>query len=298
MKVYTASGWLAASSASVATLATFEFVATAAQTVFTGNDANGASLSYVAPALIVTLNGVRLRPGDDYTATNGTSITLLSAAAASDELVVDAFGAFLIASVNGADIQDATTNISKLNATGTRSASTFLRGDNSFASVQSFAAGTALLFQQTAAPTGWTKVTTHNDKALRVVSGAASSGGSVAFSTAFASQAVSGSVGTSGATTLTTGQIPNHYHAVQTKGFASTLGIGVATGGGDGSWYGYGDTPEGTHDNSSPGGTTSATFANNDNGGGGSHTHSGGAFTGTAINLAVQYVDVIIATKD
>jgi hypothetical protein len=30
-------------------------------------------------------------------------------------------------------------------------------------------------------------------------------------------------------------------------------------------------------------------------GGGGSHTHT---FTGTAINLAVQYVDVIIATKD
>ena len=32
-------------------------------------------------------------------------------------------------------------------------------------------------------------------------------------------------------------------------------------------------------------------------GGGGSHTHTGGAFTGTAINLAVQYVDVIICTK-
>jgi hypothetical protein len=30
-------------------------------------------------------------------------------------------------------------------------------------------------------------------------------------------------------------------------------------------------------------------------GGGSSHNHS---FTGTAINLAVQYVDVIIATKD
>jgi hypothetical protein len=135
MKVYTASGWLAASSASVATLATFEFVATAAQTVFTGNDANGASLSYVAPALLVTLNGVRLRPGDDYTATNGTSITLVSAAAAGDELVVDAFGAFLIASVNGADIQDATTNISKLNASGTRNGTTFLAGDNTFKTV-------------------------------------------------------------------------------------------------------------------------------------------------------------------
>jgi len=97
MKVYTASGWIAASSASVATLATFEFVATSGQTVFTGNDANGSSLSYVAPAIIVTLNGVRLRPGDDYTATNGTSITLVSAAALNDELVVDAFGSFLVA---------------------------------------------------------------------------------------------------------------------------------------------------------------------------------------------------------
>jgi hypothetical protein len=97
MKVYTASGWIAASSASVATLATFEFVATSGQTVFSGNDANGTSLSYVAPALIVTLNGVRLRPGDDYTATNGTSITLVSAAALNDELVIDAFGSFLVA---------------------------------------------------------------------------------------------------------------------------------------------------------------------------------------------------------
>ena len=97
MRVYTASGWLDASSASVATLATFEFVATSGQTVFTGNDANGASLAYVAPALMVTLNGVRLRPGDDYTATNGTSITLVNAAALNDELVVDAFGSFLVA---------------------------------------------------------------------------------------------------------------------------------------------------------------------------------------------------------
>lgn len=107
MKVYTASGWIAASSASVATLATFEFVATSGQTVFTGTDANGATLSYVAPALIVTLNGVRLRPGDDYTATNGTSITLVSAAALNDELVVDAFGSFLVA--NTVDLSTAQT---------------------------------------------------------------------------------------------------------------------------------------------------------------------------------------------
>jgi hypothetical protein len=108
MKVYTASGWIAASSASVATLATFEFVATAGQTVFSGADANSATLSYVAPALIVTLNGVRLRPGDDYTATNGTSITLVSAAALNDELVVDAFGAFLVANTYTIAQADAT----------------------------------------------------------------------------------------------------------------------------------------------------------------------------------------------
>jgi len=168
---------------------------------------------------------------------------------------------------------------------------------SSFASGASeFASGTALLFQQTAAPTGWTKVTSYNDYAMRVVSGSTSTGGSVAFSTAFASQAVSGTVGTSGATTLSTSQIPNHYHQVYSSGFAGNLGVQPATSGGDGSWYGFSDTPEGTH-SSSPAGSGSAFYADNAIGGGSSHTHSGGTFTGTAINLAVQYVDVIIATK-
>ena len=97
MKVYTAAGWIAASSASVATLATYEFVATASQTVFTGADAGGQTLSYTSPAIMLTMNGVRLRPDDDYTATDGVNITLALAANAGDELVVDAFGNFLIA---------------------------------------------------------------------------------------------------------------------------------------------------------------------------------------------------------
>ena len=49
---------------------------------------------------------------------------------------------------------------------------------------EAFPSGTLMLFQQTASPTGWTKETTHNDKSLRVVSGTAGSGGSVAFTTA------------------------------------------------------------------------------------------------------------------
>ena len=140
-------------------------------------------------------------------------------------------------------------------------------GTLSWASVTGFASGTAMLFIQTAAPTGWTKSTTHNNKALRIVSGTASSGGTVAFTTAFASQAVSGTVGS---TTLSTAQIPSHTHT-----YTEVVGspCGGLTGGGAST-------------------TTSNTGAT---GGGGSHNHS---FTGTAINLAVQYVDAIIATKD
>lgn len=47
-------------------------------------------------------------------------------------------------------------------------------------------AGTVMLFFQASAPTGWTQVTTQNNKALRVVSGTgAGTGGSIAFTTAF-----------------------------------------------------------------------------------------------------------------
>jgi hypothetical protein len=88
-----------------------------------------------------------------------------------------------------------------------------------------FASGTVMLFAQTAAPTGWTKNTTTGDNsALRVVTGTASTGGSVGFTTAFASQTPTGSVaistvsGSAGATTLTTPQIPSHNHTIATAG--------------------------------------------------------------------------------
>jgi hypothetical protein len=130
-------------------------------------------------------------------------------------------------------------------------------------------AGTVMLFVQTAAPTGWTKSTAHDNKALRIVSGTASSGGSVAFTTAFASQAVSGSVGN---TTLAVSQIPGHTHnvvaAVNAGGRFTASGCTGAAG------------------------STRTTDAGT--GGNGAHNHT---FSGTAINLAVQYVDAIIATK-
>jgi len=131
----------------------------------------------------------------------------------------------------------------------------------------SFPSGTLMLFQQTAAPTGWTKQTTHDNKALRVVTGTASNGGSVAFTTAFASQAVAGTVGS---TTLTTNQMPSHFH---TSGAVDTAICGGGIGGGQ---------------------SSASTSNTGSTGSGGSHNHT---FTGTAINLAVSYVDLIIASK-
>jgi hypothetical protein len=140
-----------------------------------------------------------------------------------------------------------------------------------------------MIFAQTAAPTGFTKLTNLDNYALRVVSGTASTGGTVAFTTAFASQAVAGTVGTSGATTLTTAQLASHTHLQGVNTVDSTTIIPPSA-------LRLADYNGGIG-NSGP-------RASQATGGGNSHTHSGGTFTGTAINLAVQYVDVIRASKD
>jgi hypothetical protein len=97
MKVYDGSQWLEASAAAQAALVTYEYVATAGQTTFSGADANSLTLAYIAGGLIVSLNGVVLRPGNDYTATDGTSIVLSVAASLNDELNAYAFSSFNIA---------------------------------------------------------------------------------------------------------------------------------------------------------------------------------------------------------
>jgi hypothetical protein len=84
--------------------------------------------------------------------------------------------------------------------------------------------GTVMLFVQTSAPTGWTKSVAYNDRALRVVSGTAGTGGSVAFATAFASQGVSGTVGNH---TLTTAEIPSHTHTVDMYGVMTRVAVAL-----------------------------------------------------------------------
>jgi hypothetical protein len=147
---------------------------------------------------------------------------------------------------------------------GTVTATSFSGSGANLTGIEAFPSGTVMLFQQTTAPTGWTKLTTHNDKALRIVSGAVGSGGATAFSAV-----MNGSVS---ATTLTTAQIPSHTHTIQVHNSGNS-GVVQAL-------------------------TDTATIYNSNllnripnvtaTGGGGSHTHS----------MNVAYVDVIMANKD
>ena len=161
-------------------------------------------------------------------------------------------------------------------------------------STKAFPTGTRMSFQQTSAPTGWTKDTSAglDNSAMRIVTGSVVNGGSVNFTTAFASQTPTGSVsitavsGSAGATTLTTPQIPSHTHSI-TEG--STFPPSPAP------------TVDVLPGSFAPPGLTANTDAT---GGGGSHTHpfsfssGSGTFTGSAINLAVKYYDFIIASID
>jgi len=153
--------------------------------------------------------------------------------------------------------------------------------------IDAFPSGTKMLFQQTAAPTGWTKDTTHNDKALRVVTDSVSSGGTNAFSTSFASYTPAGTnTVTIASHPLTLSQIPSHTHNI-TESFTKE----------DNNFTAGGTFPlrEGSPS------IGSKTLTTTSAGSGQGHTHSGSTavFAGTeSTQFAVQYVDVIIATKD
>jgi len=167
--------------------------------------------------------------------------------------------------------------------------------------------GTVMMFGQTAAPTGFTKLTANDNAALRVVSGSASTGGSVNFTTAFASQAVAGTVGTSGSTTATN-QNTTAGGSVGTSGSttatnnsytpAGTVGTSGAT------TLSESQMPSHQHQGIAYCGASgcgalqwrSSTtnildtlnqYLDNTNfvGGSGSHTHSGGSFSGTPATI-------------
>ena len=88
MMVYALGGWQAAGSPVNGTAERFTYTATAGQTVF--------AATYDTGFIDVYLNGVKQVAVVDFTATNGTSITLASGAAVNDIIDIVAYGTFTL----------------------------------------------------------------------------------------------------------------------------------------------------------------------------------------------------------
>jgi len=176
-------------------------------------------------------------------------------------------------------------------------------------------AGTVMLFYQTNAPTGWTKLTNHNNKALRVVSGdGGGSGGNNSFTSTFTTRNVPllehNHTASSGDNNV------NHTHAVgdanTTTGSADVThsftavtsinenkGLSIDSGGNEvGKEYRYTATTTdfeeaGVHSHNIN--LTSATQSTNHN-----HpiTINNAGSSGASIDFRVSYIDVILASKD
>lgn len=148
---------------------------------------------------------------------------------------------------------------------------------------QSFPRGTTLLFWQAAAPIGWTRIVTQNDKLLRVVSangGPLGGGGTNAFSVVNAQTVV-------GSTTLTTAQIPPHTHPISDPGHSHTSNAESAN---QNNGVGGGSIGEPSSVIATINSSTTGITVQNNTGGGGSHNHT--------ITMSIQFIDVILASKN
>ena len=95
--------------------ATYVYTATSGQTAFTGADNNSSILDYTAGNILVQVNGVIQVTGVDYTASNGSLVTLTEAADSGDAVVISSFNTGTVAFGNAVE-QDF-----KYNITGTPS---------------------------------------------------------------------------------------------------------------------------------------------------------------------------------
>ena len=141
------------------------------------------------------------------------------------------------------------------------------------ANAQPIPAGTVSLFYQAAAPTGWTQVVTQNNKAIRVVSGTGGgTGGTTAFTSVFASRSVPLLQHTHVLTD------PGHSHSWQAYNGQAGNNYGFNFVAGLANFAGY--TPYGVDSS-----TTGITMAN-------------AGTAGASMDFAVQYIDVILCSKN
>lgn len=173
----------------------------------------------------------------------------------------------------------------QINSTGVQNAS----GEQ----YDAFPAGTSMLFYDATAPTGWTAESI-NDRALRVVS-SGGTGGSTGGTTAFSSVLTSRTIAQANLpnVNLTADSDGAHTHAMFYD--ASTANSTRVNAG----QYVFAEVDSASDSrNYRMIGTTNAADTGI-TGSNGAHTHNvplGGS--GTAMDFAIQYADVIIATKD
>jgi hypothetical protein len=118
MYVYGGAGWQAAGSSVNGTSDRNTYTATAGQTVF--------AATYDTGYVDVYLNGVKLVAGTDFTATNGTSITLATGAAVNDVVDIVAYGTFVLAD----HYTEAQSDARFVNVTGDSMTGNLSFGDN------------------------------------------------------------------------------------------------------------------------------------------------------------------------
>ena len=113
----------------------------------------------------VYLNGILLVRGDDYTATNGTSITGLTALAASDYVQIVCYSNFSLASVPTTSLTGTVTNAQLANSSITiNGTSTSLGGSYTNASASTSTAGIVQLTDSTSSTSTTTAATPNSVK--------------------------------------------------------------------------------------------------------------------------------------
>lgn len=170
-----------------------------------------------------------------------------------------------------------------------------LANNDKFVKENGWQDGTVGVFFQAAAPTGWTKVTTANARALRLVSGAGGGVGGTQDPSTTITLAHTHSVTNDSAHTHA---IQDHTHHLATSGAASALanlGAVGAQDNGSGNELVVADTGTiftvNTKKNALP---MTGSFTS---GSGGAHDH-GGATDSALTDLSLAYIDVIICSKD
>jgi hypothetical protein len=151
-------------------------------------------------------------------------------------------------------------------------------------------AGTSWTFHQSTTPLGWTKLTNHNNKSLRLVDGVNISGGGSGGSLSFTS-VLSGSKTLTGGGTRTVGSTGNHTLTnAEMSPHNHPFGAGIFNTGGGGDVQNAAGWVRQNNDTG---------FA----GSGNSHNHPGGGTSPVSISMGsvdigVQYIDVIRCTFD